>query len=96
MAAPLSDIEIQRELGSLQGWTRRAQTLTKKFEFPTFPAAMQFVNKMAEVAERMNHHPDVDIRYSRVTCHLSTHSAGGITRRDFQLAAAIDELAMED
>jgi 4a-hydroxytetrahydrobiopterin dehydratase len=92
MATPLSDIEIQRELGTLQGWTRRAQTLTKTFEFPDFPAAIRFVNRLAEVAERMNHHPDIDVRYTRVTCHLSTHSAGGITRRDFALAAAIDAL----
>jgi 4a-hydroxytetrahydrobiopterin dehydratase len=92
MATPLSDIEIQRELGTLQGWTRRAQTLTKTFEFSDFPAAIRFVNQLAEAAERMNHHPDIDVRYTRVTCHLSTHSAGGITRRDFALATAIDAL----
>ena len=95
MATPLSDIEIQRELGTLQGWTRRAQTLTKTFEFPTFPSAIKFVNQLADVGERLNHHPDIDIRYTRVTCHLSTHSAGGITRRDFALASAIDALAPE-
>jgi 4a-hydroxytetrahydrobiopterin dehydratase len=90
MATLLSDIEIQRELGNLPGWTRRGQTLTKTFEFATFPAAIQFVSRTADVAERLNHHPDIDIRYTRVTCHLSTHSAGGITRHDLKLAAAID------
>lgn len=91
MPTILSDIEIQRELGALPGWSRRGNALTKTFESPDFPAAIAFVNRMADVAERMNHHPDIDIRYTRVTCHLSTHSAGGITRKDVQLAAAIDE-----
>lgn len=90
MASILSDIEIQRELGSRTGWTRRGNAITKTFEFPDFPAAIAFVNRVAEAAERLNHHPDVDIRYTRVSCHLSTHSAGGITRRDFTLASAID------
>lgn len=91
MPTILSDIEIQRELGALPGWSRRGNALTKTFESADFPAAIAFVNRMADVAERMNHHPDIDIRYTRVTCHLSTHSAGGITRKDVQLAAAIDE-----
>jgi 4a-hydroxytetrahydrobiopterin dehydratase len=90
MATLLSDIEIQRELGTLPGWARRGQSLTKSYEFTTFPAAIAFVHRVADAAEKMNHHPDLDIRYTRVTCHLSTHSAGGITRRDFSLAAAID------
>ena len=90
MASKLSDIEIQRTLGSHTGWTRRGNAITKTFEFPTFPAAIAFVNRIAEVAERMDHHPDVDIRYTKVTCSLSTHSAGGITTRDFKLAESID------
>ena len=88
--ARLSDIEIQRALGARPGWTRRNNSLTRTFEFPTFPAAIAFVNRIAEVAERMDHHPDVDIRYTKVTCSLSTHSAGGITQKDFALAEAID------
>ncbi len=87
---PLSDIEIQRELGAVPGWTRRGATLTRSFEFPDFAAAMAFVNRVADAAEGMNHHPDIDIRYTKVTCHLSTHSAGGITRRDFALAKEIE------
>ncbi len=93
MAAKLSDIEIQRALGTRTGWTRRGTALTRTFEFPTFMAAIAFVNRIADVAEQMNHHPDVDIRYAKVTCSLSTHSAGGITARDFKLAESIDELA---
>jgi 4a-hydroxytetrahydrobiopterin dehydratase len=90
MAAKLSDIEIQRSLGALTGWTRRGNAITRTFEFPTFPAAIAFVNRVAEVAEKTDHHPDVDIRYTKVTCSLSTHSAGGITAKDFKLAEEID------
>jgi 4a-hydroxytetrahydrobiopterin dehydratase len=92
MASKLSDIEIQRTLGVHTGWTRRGNAITKTFEFPAFPAAIAFVNRVADVAERMDHHPDVDIRYTKVSCSLSTHSAGGITMRDFKLANAIDQL----
>lgn len=91
MAARLSDIEIQRALSAIPGWTRRGNTLTRTFEFPAFPAAIAFVDRIAVAAERMDHHPDIDIRYTKVTCTLSTHSAGGITPRDFKLAEAIDE-----
>ena len=96
MASKLSDIEIQRALGAHTGWTRRGNAITKTFEFSTFPAAIAFVNRIAEAAERMDHHPDVDIRYTKVTCSLSTHSAGGITQRDFKLAAGIDELVSRE
>jgi 4a-hydroxytetrahydrobiopterin dehydratase len=92
MVSRLSDIEIQRALNARSGWTRRGNALTRTFEFPTFPAAIAFVNRIAEVAERMDHHPDVDIRYTKVTCNLTTHSAGGITQRDFKLAEAIDNV----
>lgn len=91
MTSKLSDIEIQRSLGARTGWTRRGNAITRTFELPTFPAAIAFVNRIAEVAEKMDHHPDVDIRYTKVTCSLSTHSAGGITARDFKLAESIDE-----
>jgi 4a-hydroxytetrahydrobiopterin dehydratase len=88
--AKLSDIEIQRALGARTGWARRGNAITRTFEFPAFPDAIAFVNRIAEVAERMDHHPDVDIRYTKVTCSLATHSAGGITAKDFKLAEAID------
>jgi 4a-hydroxytetrahydrobiopterin dehydratase len=91
MATKLSDIEIQRALGTRSGWTRRGNAITRTFEFPTFPAAIAFVNRLAGAAERMDHHPDVDIRYTKVTCSLSTHSAGGITQKDFKLAEEIDK-----
>jgi 4a-hydroxytetrahydrobiopterin dehydratase len=96
MTSKLSDIEIQRALGARAGWTRRGNAITRTFELATFPAAIAFVNRIAEVAEKMDHHPDLDIRYTKVTCSLSTHSAGGITARDFKLAESIDEQVKGD
>ena len=96
MAAKLSDIEIQRSLGARSGWTRRGSSITRTFEFKTFPEAIAFVNRVAEAAEKMDHHPDVDIRYTKVSCSLSTHSAGGITAKDFKLAEEIDLSANHD
>jgi 4a-hydroxytetrahydrobiopterin dehydratase len=95
LVSTLSDIAIQRELGNLPGWSRRSDTLTKTYRFRTFPDAIAFVNRVAEVAESADHHPDLDIRYTKVTCHLSTHSAGGITAKDVSLAGAIETLASE-
>ncbi len=90
MAELLSDIAIQRELGSLSGWARRGDVLTRQYTFRNFVEAMRFVNHVADSAESMNHHPDIDIRYSKVTLTLSTHDAGGITQNDLDLARAID------
>ena len=89
----LSDIAIQRELGSLPGWSRRGGALQKTFAFPTFMNAIAFVNRVAEAAESMEHHPDLDIRYTKVAATLSTHSAGGITQLDLDLARRMDALA---
>ena len=90
MRIPLSDIEIQRELGSLSGWSRRANELVRTYEFRAFGDAIAFVDRVAPLADAMDHHPDIDIRYTKVTIHLSTHSAGGITAMDVQLAKSID------
>ncbi len=89
---PLSDIEIQRGLGSVAGWTRKGDTLVKSYHFATFPDGIAFVERVAEIAETMGHHPDIDIRYTKVHFALSTHDAGGITAKDFALAKAIEEL----
>ncbi len=91
--AQLSDIEIQRSLGGLPGWTRKADSLTKSFHFATFPAGIEFIRRVATVAEKMNHHPDIDIRYTKLNFVLSSHDAGGITEKDIALARAIEELA---
>jgi 4a-hydroxytetrahydrobiopterin dehydratase len=90
MAEVLSDIAIQRELGSLNGWSRRGDALTRTYQFRNFSDSLSFVNRVGELAERANHHPDIDIRYSKVTLSLSTHDAGGITQNDINLARAID------
>ena len=95
MTSILSDIGIQRELGNLPGWSRRGGALTKTYKFRTFPDAIDFVTRIADRAEAANHHPDIDIRYTRVTCTLSTHDAGGITQKDIALAGEIERAGSE-
>ncbi|HVD59559.1 MAG TPA: 4a-hydroxytetrahydrobiopterin dehydratase [Gemmatimonadaceae bacterium] len=89
-AEPLSDIEIQRELGGLSGWSRKGNAITKTYQFKTFPEGIAFVDRIAELAESAGHHPDIDIRYTKITCSLSTHDSGGITQKDLDLARAIE------
>jgi 4a-hydroxytetrahydrobiopterin dehydratase len=88
----LSDIEIQRELGTLTGWTRKANEITKTFTFPGFPEAVAFAQGIVPIAEEMGHHPDLDIRYNRVTVRLSTHDKGGITDKDLSQARQIEAI----
>jgi 4a-hydroxytetrahydrobiopterin dehydratase len=73
-------------------WPEVDDGLEREFEFDSFPAAVAFVDRLAEVAEAENHHPDIDIRYKRVRVRWTTHSAGEITERDRELAARTDEL----
>jgi 4a-hydroxytetrahydrobiopterin dehydratase len=94
MAERLSDIAIQRELGNLTGWSRRGDAITKTFQFRNFLTGIGFVSAVAKAAEAADHHPDIDIRYTKITCTLSTHSAGGITQKDLDMARKID-LAQE-
>jgi len=89
MAERLSDIAIQRELGSLQGWSRRGEVITKTFQFRSFLTGIDFVAAIAKAAEAADHHPDIDIRYTKIVCALSTHSAAGITPKDLDLARQI-------
>jgi 4a-hydroxytetrahydrobiopterin dehydratase len=86
----LSDIAIQRELGSLNAWSRRGGAIVKTYQFKTFPEAIAFIGRVAEVAEAAGHHPDIDIRYTKIICLLSTHDSGGITQKDLDLARAMD------
>jgi 4a-hydroxytetrahydrobiopterin dehydratase len=92
MAELLSDIAIQRELGKLAGWSRKGDALTKTFQFKDFMTGIDFVGGVAQAAQKADHHPDIDIRYTKVTCALSTHSAGGITQKDLDLAAQIERV----
>ena len=70
-----------------EGWREEDDAIVREFELASFPAAIEFVRRLAELAERENHHPDIDIRYRRVLVRWSTHSAGGVTDRDRDMAA---------
>ena len=70
----------------MNGWEERESALVQEFELPSFSAAIEFVDRLAELAERENHHPDLDIRYRKVTVRWTTHSEGGITEKDRELA----------
>lgn len=86
----LDDTQIRDRLDDLAGWTREGDVIRKTYTLDSFPAAIAFVNLIAEVAQNADHHPDIDIRFDRVACALSTHSAGGLTAKDFDLARQID------
>jgi 4a-hydroxytetrahydrobiopterin dehydratase len=93
MTERLSDIAIQRELGKLPGWSRRGDVITKTYQFPDFMAGIDFVVAIAKAADAADHHPDIDIRYTKIVCALSTHSAGGITQKDLDMAAQVEAAA---
>ena len=88
-ASLLSSSEATQQLGSTPGWQIENGELTRTFTFADFRAALAFVNHVGELAEAANHHPDIDIRWNRVRLALVTHSAGGLTKKDFDLAARI-------
>ena len=88
----LNQEQIEAALGELGDWGFQGEALTRTFRFADFVHAIGFVEHLAEVAEERQHHPDIDIRYNKVTLHLSTHSAGGVTMRDVELAEAIGRL----
>lgn len=88
----MDDAQIASALASLPDWQRRGQIIARTFEFADFPAAMKFVNAVAGLAEQAQHHPDIDIRWNRVTLALTTHDAGGLTEKDFALARECDAL----
>ncbi len=92
-AALLSPQAIRDALKQVPDWTRRGSGLRRTFEFPDFPAALKFVNAVGRAAEKAGHHPDIDIRWNRVTLVLTSHDAGGLTGLDFDLAAKISNLA---
>jgi 4a-hydroxytetrahydrobiopterin dehydratase len=93
LAAKLTDGEIQTRLNDLPGWAVQDNALRRTYQFPDFVAAIKFVNQLADEAERVQHHPDIDIRYNKVTLTLSTHDSGGITAKDFGLAQRADGFA---
>lgn len=93
MSRLLTDDEIVRQLADLPGWRRDRDALTATIEAADFPAAITLVDAVASVAERLNHHPDIDIRWRTTHWRLSSHDAGGITQLDIELAHQIDDCA---
>lgn len=88
----LSIREIHDRLSELKGWEMIGHEITKEFTFDNFKEAMEFVQKVGEEAEREHHHPDITIRYNKVTINLTTHDANGLTYKDFKLARIIEQL----
>jgi len=89
----LSPDAARTRLSQLPGWQIESGELVRTFEFVDFVTALHFVNQVADLAEAAGHHPDIDIRYNRVRLALVTHSAGGLTDKDFDLAARAQSLA---
>jgi 4a-hydroxytetrahydrobiopterin dehydratase len=89
----LSDAQIAERLAALPGWTRDGDRLRREFACPTFPDAVAFIVRIAFEAEAVDHHPDIEVHYRRVTLVYWTHSEGGITEKDLAGAAAADRLA---
>ncbi|MEO8106179.1 MAG: 4a-hydroxytetrahydrobiopterin dehydratase [Actinomycetes bacterium] len=90
MSRVLTTSEVDAQLLDLPGWTHDGSSLYRSIEFPSFPEAIAAVATLAIDAEEMNHHPDIDIRWRTVNLTLSTHSAGGITQLDIELAHRIE------
>ncbi|MGI9032358.1 MAG: 4a-hydroxytetrahydrobiopterin dehydratase [Acidimicrobiales bacterium] len=90
--AALSDEEVRAQLGELSDWQVDGGQIVREYRFDDFRQAVAFVVRVAFEAEAANHHPDLDVRYNRVRVALSTHSEGGVTSKDFELAAALDRL----
>jgi 4a-hydroxytetrahydrobiopterin dehydratase len=90
--ARLSDAEIEERLGALDGWRRSGDAIVKEFDNGDFKGSVDFVNRLTPEAEDMNHHPDLEISWKTVTVTVTTHSEGGLTDNDFELARRIDAL----
>jgi len=91
--AALSDDEVKSRLSGIDGWELAGDAIEKQFELDDFSGSVEFVNRITPVANEMNHHPDLAISWNKVTVTLSTHSEGGLTENDFELAQKIDGLA---
>jgi 4a-hydroxytetrahydrobiopterin dehydratase len=91
LADLLEEEEIEQRLDELGDWERDDKEIVKVFEFDDFNTSIKFVNDVAALAERYDHHPDIDIRWNKVKLALSTHSEGGLTARDFDVAGEIEQ-----
>lgn len=90
--AVLNEIQIREALNGLPEWKYSSGAIRRDYQFKDFLQAMSFVNQVAEKAETANHHPDIDIRYNKVTLTLVSHDSGGVTVRDIRMAKQINEL----
>ena len=90
--ARLSDAEIDERLGGMNGWERSGDAIVKQFDNGDFKGSVEFVNRLTPEAEDMNHHPDLEISWKTVTVTITTHSEGGLTGNDFELARRIEAL----
>ena len=90
--ALLEDQDIEARLGELEGWTREGDAITKTFSNGDFVGSVKFVDRLVEPAERMNHHPDLEISWGEVKVKITNHAEGGLTANDFELARKIDAL----
>ncbi|MBC7558100.1 MAG: 4a-hydroxytetrahydrobiopterin dehydratase [Dermatophilaceae bacterium] len=95
MSRLLSDEEITRQLGDLPGWRRDGVSLVASYDAPDFPAAVRLIVEAGDEAEQMGHHPDVDLRWKVTHWRLSTHSEGGLTQLDIELAHRISQAAAQ-
>ncbi len=91
----LSDEEIEARIGELEGWKREDRFIRRTFKFPRFLKAIEFINRVAELAEEADHHPDLYNVWRSVTLKFTTHDEGGLTERDFKMASKINALDVE-
>ncbi len=87
----LTPRDIEVALRRMRHWTKKSSTIAREFQFPDFPTAIRFVNRVARLAEKAWHHPDIDIRWNKVRLTLTTHDQGGLTERDFVLADRLNQ-----
>lgn len=90
--ALLDDDQVAEALTRLEGWTRVGDEIRRTFELADFKGSVELVNRVLPIAERRNHHPDLEISWNEVTVKISTHSEGGLTAADFELAGELDAL----
>ena len=88
----LTTKEINVHLKAVPDWSKRAKTIGRTFKFEDFMTSIDFVRRIAKQALKINHHPDIDIRFDKVTLKLTTHDEGGLTKKDFSLARKCDEV----
>ena len=89
----LNETEVRQKLADYPGWITSGQFLSQTYKFKDFIEAINFINRLVEPSENAGHHPDISISYNQVTIHLTTHDAGGITQKDFDLAREITRIA---